>query len=141
MATVTLNPYINFNDNSEEVLNFYKGIFGGEVEISRFSEFANESMPVADEHKNLVMHGVLKSGDLQLMVADAAPVGGVKQGDNISISLSGDDEATLTKYFEGLSDGATIKEPLAKAPWGDSFGLLTDKFGIGWLVNISAPKE
>ena len=141
MATVTLNPYISFNDNSEEVLNFYKSVLGGEVTISRFSEFANESMPVAEEHKNLVMHGVLKTDGFQLMVADSAPVGGTKVGDNISISLSGDDEAKLTRYYEGLSAGGTIKEPLAKAPWGDSFGMFTDKFGIHWLVNITATKE
>jgi PhnB protein len=141
MAAVTLNPYINFNDKAEEALGFYKGIFGGELTISRFSDFASDKMPVADEYKNLVMHGMLIADGITLMVADAAPVGGVNAGDNISISLSGDDNERLTQYFEGLSEGATIKEPLEAAPWGDKFGMLTDKFGIGWMVNISGAKN
>jgi PhnB protein len=56
-----------------------------------------------------------------------------------SVSLSGDDEAELTGYWQKLTDGATVSQPLEKAPWGDSFGMLTDKFGITWLVNITAP--
>lgn len=138
---VTMNPYISFSTNAEEALNFYKQVFGGEVKISRFGDMpASPDMPVAEDQKNLVMHGVLEATDFLLMVADSAPNGGVTMGTNVSISLSGEDEATLTKYFEGLSEGATITQPLSKAPWGDTFGMLTDKFGIAWLVNISAPK-
>jgi len=136
-----MNPYINFDTSAEEVLNFYKQVFGGEVKISRYGDMpASPNMPVAEDQKSLVMHGVLESADFQLMVSDAAPMGGTKPGTNISLSLSGDDEATLTKYFDGLSAGGTVTQPLEKAPWGDTFGMLTDKFGIAWLVNISAQK-
>lgn len=141
MATVQLNPYISFDDNSEEALNFYKSVLGGEVTISRFSEFASPEMPVADEHQNLVMHGSLISDDLQIFAADAKPVGGATAGDNISISLSGDDETALTNYYNGLSEGGSIQQPLEKAPWGDAFGMFTDKFGIHWMVNIAGPKN
>lgn len=138
---IILNPYISLNDTSEEALSFYKSVFSGEIEISRFGDMpANPSMPVAEEYKNLVMHGVLKAPDLQLMIADSAPTGGASAAGNVSISLSGDDEATLTKYYEGLSAGGSVTVPLAKAPWGDTFGMFTDKFGIGWLVNIAAAK-
>lgn len=137
MAAVQLNPYINFNDNTEEVLNFYQSILGGTVTLSRFSEYASPEMPVAKEHENLVMHGVLSTDHLELFAADALPIGGTTPGTNITLSLSGDDEATLTKYFEGLAAGGTVEQPLEKAPWGDSFGMLTDKYGIHWMVNIS----
>jgi len=138
--SVLLNPYINFNDQAEAALTFYKSVFGGETEISRFAEFPDLPMPVPEDQKNLVMHGVLKSGDLQIMAADSKPMGEVKVGNNITISLSGDDETKLKKYWEGLTDGGAITMPMNVAPWGDQFGMLTDKFGINWLVNITAAK-
>lgn len=142
MTAVALNPYINFNGTAEEALNFYKTVFGGELTISRFSEFNSPEMPVPEEQQNGVMHGMLTAEDFQLMAADALARGGaVTAGSNISISLSGDDEAKLTHYFEALSAGGTVKEPLAKAPWGDSFGMFTDKFGVEWMVNIAGPKQ
>ena len=141
MTATQLNPYINFNGNAEEALNFYKNALGGELTISRFSEFASPEMPVPEGQENGVMHGMLITDDFQLMAADALALGGaVATGNNISISLSGDDETKLTNYFDSLSAGGTIKEPLAKAPWGDSFGMFTDKFGIEWMVNIAGPK-
>lgn len=137
---VVLNPYLHFNDGkAEEALNFYKAVFGGELEISRYGD--NPGMPAAEEAiKNLVMHGVVKTGDLQLMISDTGPMGDVVVGNNVSISLSGDDEAKLTKYFEALSAGGTVTKPLGKESWGDTFGMVDDKFGISWLININAPR-
>ena len=137
--TVVLNPYLHFNDGkAEEALNFYKTVFDGELEISRYGD--NPGMPAGEEAmKNLVMHGVVKTGDFQLMVSDTGPMGNVTVGSNVSISLSGDDEAKLTTYFEALSVGGNVTKPLSKESWGDTFGMLDDKFGISWLVNISAP--
>ena len=135
---IAMNPYINLTDSAEEALNFYKGIFGGTLDISRFGDMADRMpTPVAEEHKDLIMHGVLKTDDLQLMVSDSAPMGPSTSDSNISISLSGDDDATLTKYYESLSEGGKVTVPLEKAPWGDKFGMLTDKFGVAWMVNVS----
>jgi len=136
--SILLNPYLNFNGNAEEALNFYHSIFGGEVRITRFSDFPG--MPVADDQKNQIMHSVIEAPHLQLMVSDATHAGGVEPGTNIRLSLSGVDEATLTKYFEGLSEGGTITDELSAKGWGDTFGMVTDKFGIHWMVNISQPK-
>ena len=138
--SVALNPYLHFNGGKAEVaLNFYKDVFGGELEISRYGD--NPGMPAGEEAmKNLVMHGVVKTSDLQLMISDTGPMGDVVVGSNMSLSLSGDDEAKLTKYFEALSAGGNVTKPLSKESWGDSFGMLDDKFGISWLVNIGAPK-
>lgn len=131
--SVVLNPYINFKDTSREVLEFYQSIFGGELTTSTFGE---AGMPVAEEHKDLTMHGDLVTDQLRIMAADSAPHADIQTGNNISLSLSGDDEATLTKYYEALAEGGTIAEPLTTAPWGDKFGMVVDKYGINWLVNI-----
>ena len=133
-------PIFAFNDGkAEEALNFYKAAFDGELELSRYGD--NPGMPGLEESiKNLVMHGVVKTSDLQLMVSDTGPMGDVGTGSNVSISLSGDDDAKLTKYFKALSTGGNITKPLSKESWGDTFGMVNDKFGISWLVNISAPQ-
>jgi PhnB protein len=136
---LALNPYLQFNGEAEDALNFYKSIFGGEADITRFSDFPG--MPVADDQKNQLMHAVLKTKELQLMLSDATPTGGVAHGENISLSLSGDDEATLTQYFKGLCEGGTVTDELSAKQWGDVFGMVTDKFGINWMVNITKPKS
>jgi PhnB protein len=64
-----------------------------------------------------------------------------RPGTNVGVSLSGDNEAELTAYYQKLSAGGTVTMPLDKAPWGDSFGMFIDKFGVSWLVNITAPKK
>ncbi len=126
---VTMNPYIHYNGQCEEAMNFYKSIFGGELELSRFGE-------TSEEFKDQIMHAVLKNDDFQLMASDSAPMGGVKVGENISISLSGNDKEKLTHHFDGLSNGGTVTQPLKEHPWGAVFGMVTDKFNIHWLVNI-----
>lgn len=135
---VLLNPYLHFNDGkAEDALKFYQQVFGGELEISRYGE--NPGMPTTEAAiKDLVMHGMVKTADLQLMASDTGPMGDVVEGSNISISLSGNDAEKLTSYFEGLSAGGEVTVPLSTQSWGDTFGMLTDKYGISWLVNISA---
>ena len=84
------------------------------------------------------MHGMLVTDSgLTLMGADTPNSMGYTPGDNYSVSLSGEDEAELRGYWEGLSADGTVAMPLERAPWGDVFGMCTDKFGVGWMVNIS----
>ncbi len=132
--TVILNPYLSFDGQAEEVLNFYKSIFGGEVTISRFGD--TPGMPVTAEQKELVMHGDLVSPYVRIMISDAMTEEAAKVGGNISLSLSGDDDAILSSYFSSLSEGGTVREPLITAPWGDKFGMVTDKYDINWMFNI-----
>jgi PhnB protein len=137
MATV-LNPYLNFRAQAREAMSFYQSVLGGELSVTTFAE--QGGMDVSDGEKDLVMHSALAVSDsVQLMGADV-PHQMDTGGDvvNGSISLSGDDEATLRAWFDGLSAGGTIGVPLEKAPWGDSFGMFTDKYGVGWMVNIAA---
>lgn len=132
--TVTLNPYLGFRGNAREAIEFYHSVFGGELTISTFGEMQASQNP--DEH-DLVMHSQLTTPVLSLMASDTPSRMEYSPTSNISVSLSGDDEAVLSGYFSGLAEGGTITQPLVKAPWGDSFGMLVDRFGTSWLVNIT----
>ncbi|HKU18200.1 MAG TPA: VOC family protein [Candidatus Saccharimonadales bacterium] len=135
---VTLNPYLGFKGDAHEAVEFYHGVFGGKLTVTTFKEAHASQDPSMD---NLVMHAQLEGDNgFTLMAADTPPHMEYKPGTNITLSLSGDDEATLRDYFEKLSAGGKVTMPLEKAMWGDIFGMFTDKFGIGWLVNINAAK-
>lgn len=128
-----LNPYISFRDNAREALDFYQSVLGGELTTSTFGEFHVSDDP-AEADK--IMHGQLRTDDgLVLMAADLPNSMEHSPGHNVAVSLSGDDEPTLRGWFEGLSAGGTVTAEFAQAPWGDTFGMFTDRFGIDWLVN------
>jgi len=130
-----LTPYLNFRENTREVMAFYQTVFGGKLTMSTFKEFGVSQDP-AEEDK--IMHSMLEAENgMTLMAADVPNSMDIQPGTNISITLSGDNEEELTRYYNMLSAGGTVVEPLAKAPWGDSFGMFVDKFGINWMVNIS----
>jgi PhnB protein len=130
-----LNPYLGFRKTAREAMEFYRSVFGGELTISTFGELHASESPSDDD---LVMHSMLTSPNgLVLMGSDTPDRMPYNPGDNFSVSLSGDDEAELKRYWDALSEGATVLMPLSKAQWGDSFGMLRDRFGVTWLVNIS----
>ena len=135
-----LNPYLNFRGEAREALDFYHSVFGGELTVSSFGDLGADD--VAEEERALVMHGQLETpAGFTLMASDVPGHLDYTPGTNqFSISLSGpsDDDAQLRSYWQKLGEGATIGEPLATAPWGASFGMLTDRFGVNWMVNISA---
>lgn len=128
-----LNPYISFTDNARQAMEFYQGVFGGNVTLSTFGQFGADS-PDADK----IMHGMLETDNgFTLMVADTPQGMDHKPGTNIAISLSGDDADELHRYWEKLSVGGTVSVPLEKQMWGDEFGMCADRFGINWMVNVS----
>jgi PhnB protein len=135
-----LNPYLNFRGEAKEALEFYRSVFGGELTVSSFADLGMEDVPEAE--RGFVMHGQLETpAGFTLMASDVPSHMEYVVGTNqFSISLSGpsDDDTQLRGYWQKLGEGASITEPLATAPWGASFGMLTDRFGINWLVNISA---
>lgn len=134
--TANLNPYLNFRGSAREAMTFYRDVFGGELTVSTFTDLG---MPVGDDEGDLVMHSQLQGPDgLLLMGSDVPAHMPFRAGENtFSVSLSGDDETTLTAWWTVLSEGATVTQPLEKASWGDSFGMLTDRFGVSWFVNIA----
>jgi PhnB protein len=134
-----LNPYLNFRDNAREAMEFYKTVFGGKLEMQTFKEYHASQDPSED---NKIMHAVLTADNgIVFMASDTPNSMEYRTGTNLSMSLSGDNETELRGYYEKLSAGGTIGMPLEKAPWGDMFGMFTDKFGVSWLVNISGQKE
>jgi PhnB protein len=139
---VQLDPYLTFGDGkAREALEFYHSVFGGSLDVSTFGE--QPDMPGNEPSlHDKIMHGQL-TGDhgIHLMGADTAPGMGEPTASSTQVSLSGDDEATLRGYWEALADGGSVTMPLEKAPWGDSFGMLTDKFGVPWMVNIAGSPQ
>jgi PhnB protein len=135
---VQLNPYLSFRDNARDAMTFYQTVFGGKVTMSTFQEF-NMSQDPADANK--IMHAALEGDNgIVFMGADTPNHMEYRPGATMSMSLSGSDEALLRRYWDGLSAGGTINVPLEKAPWGDTFGMLTDKFGIDWMINIAGQR-
>lgn len=132
---VRLNPYINFRDNTREAMEFYRSVFGGELTLSTFAELHASEDP-AEQDK--IMHSMLEAENgLVLMAADTPNSMEYTPAAGMSISLSGDEEAVLRGCWDKLSEGGTVLMPLERAPWGDTFGMCIDKFGISWLVNIT----
>lgn len=136
MNNTQLSPYLNFNGDCEQAMKFYQSVLGGELEINRFADFASPDIALAESQKDKIMHASLINGALTFMASDGAPNREVNFGNSVSISIAGQDEAELTNFLSGLSQGGTVTMPLAKQIWGDSFGMLTDKFGIHWMINI-----
>jgi PhnB protein len=133
-----LNPYLSFKDNARQAMEFYQTVFGGKLDLNTFKEFhASEDPAEADKIMHSVLHG---DNGITFMAADTPNRMEYNPGSAISMSLSGDNEADLSAYYEKLSAGGTVVQPLAKAPWGDTFGMCDDKFGIHWLVNILGEK-
>ncbi len=132
-----LNPYITFAGNAQQALEFYKGVFGGTLALNTFGEFGAQDSPGADK----IMHGMLETDSgFTLMGADTAPGMEYNPGDNVAVSLSGDDVDELRGYWEKLSDGGTVSVPLEQQVWGDQFGMCVDQFGVAWMVNIGQPQ-
>jgi len=131
----TLTPYLNFNGKAAEAMKFYQSILGGELTMQTFGEAKMAKTP---QEKDLIVHALLKTDSLSLMASDTHPNQQAKFGDNVHISLSGQDGSRLDVIFKRLVQGGKVDMPLAKQFWGDTFGMLTDKFGVHWMVNVTS---
>ncbi|WP_336922407.1 VOC family protein [Aquipuribacter sp. SD81] len=138
--TANLNPYLNFVDDAHEAMQHYQRVFGGELTRSSFAEFgmAEEGSPDADK----TMHAQLVTDLGWVLMASDTPAHMLDQPRGTAahaVSLSGgpEDAETLHRYWDGLADGGQVQEQLAVAPWGDEFGMVTDRFGVQWMVNIA----
>jgi len=135
--SIRLNPYLSFRDNARDAMEHYHSVFGGELTRSTFAEFQASEDP-AEQDK--IMHSMLLTEDgIALMAADTPNSMEHSPGTNFAVSLSGDatDEQRLRGYWDKLVEGGSVTMPLERAPWGDHFGMCTDKFGISWMVNIA----
>ena len=135
---VRLSPYLSFRDEARAAMEFYHSVFGGELTLSTFGDFNASENPVEADK---IMHGHLVAGDLDLMGADTPNELPYEAGTNFAVSLTGgaEDEASLRGYWEALAEDGDVTVPLEPSPWGDVFGLLTDRFGVQWMVDIGQP--
>src|SRR6266702_3549547 len=134
-----LNPYLSFDGTARTAMEFYQTVFDGKLDATTFKQGGMPGDPVDDDK---VMHATLEADNGITFFAADMPKGMERNPVNtMSMSLSGDNETELRVYWNKLSDEAAVMIPLEKASWGDRFGMLTDKFGVSWMINISAPKE
>jgi PhnB protein len=134
MAT-RLNPYLTFQGTAREAMEFYRDVLGGELQVTTYGE---GGMSQGADDADRVMHSQLETDSgFTLMAGDAAPQNPSGPMQGVSISLSGDDDAELSGYYERLAAAGTVVEPLVEAPWGDKFGMVTDPYGVLWMVNIA----
>jgi PhnB protein len=135
-----INPYLVFGDNCEEAFEFYRSVFGGEFMAKmRFSEM----MPDAGDEANKIMHVALpiSEGNVLMGSDNSNNMGGAPTaGNNVSIAIGTSDRGEADKLFSGLSDGGSVTMPMNDAPWGDYFGMFTDKYGFNWMINCREAK-
>lgn len=132
-------PYLNFNGNAAEALEFYSKVLEGSVAYSQ--TYGDSPMPVSEEQKNRIMHATFKAGDLIFMCSDTNDhMGEVSPGTNVSLSLNFQDVASIDKTFNALSEDGNITMPLQDTFWGARFGMITDKYGFHWMFNHDIKK-
>ena len=133
MAT-NLNPYLTFDGACREAMEFYQSVLGGELLVHTFAD----SMPDAGEFADQVMHSsIVTDAGYTLFASDTPPGAPAPEGAGMTVSLSGDEPERLRGYWTGLSEGAQIVTVLEKQMWGDEYGMLIDRFGTPWMVNIA----
>ncbi|MFC6084506.1 VOC family protein [Sphaerisporangium aureirubrum] len=129
-----LNPYISFAGDAREAMEFYRSVFGGDLSLHTFGESGAQEPELATK----IMHAMLETpSGYTLMGSDTPPGMDHTPGNTITVSLSGDDGDELRGYWEKLSERGTVSVPLEKQMWGDEFGACVDRFGTGWMVNIT----
>ncbi len=132
--SVTLNAYLFFPGNTEEAIAFYQEVFGGHTTITRRGDV---DPTASDTEKNQVINALLTGGDITLRASDRDDAT-LDPQTRVELSIIGTDEPRLRTVFDGLAKGGAVKTPLAKQFWGDVFGAVIDKYGIGWQVNVGA---
>jgi PhnB protein len=130
-----LNPYLNFdNKQCVEAMNFYKDCLGGELTIQKVHEMPEMAAQMPPDFGDHVMHATLVSGDMVIMGSDLNR-GPAVEGNMASIVINCDNEEQLNKFFDKLSEGGKVSQPIMDMPWNAKYGDLTDKFGKNWALN------
>ena len=132
-------PYLNFNGNAKEVLDFYEKALEGKITQSQ--TFGGAGMADDDSLKHKILHAVLEAGNLKFMLSDCPPGVSVKEGDQVSLSLNFNELELVETTFAALADGEHITMPLQDTFWGARFGMTKDKFGVHWMFNLDYKKE
>ncbi len=134
-----INAYLNFKGNCKEAMEFYKGCFGGELTLQTVGEspMAKDMPPQTQSN---IMHATLKNDSIVLMGADSMKPENYSIGNAVILTVVCDSADEIKALFEKLSQGGTVTMPLADQFWGATFGMLTDKFGLHWMLNFEKKK-
>lgn len=132
-----IDSYLLFNGKCREAMEFYKSVFGGDLQMQTFGETPSDQ-PAAEP--DWIMHARLEKGSLVLMASDSQPGHFVQNGTSISLSVNCTSLEEIENYFSGISEGASITMPLMETFWAARFGMLTDKFGVPWMFNLDKPQ-
>ena len=131
-----IQPYLSFEGRCDEAIEFYKKAIGAKVDmLMRFKEAPDQSM-VSPQNKDKVMHAALHAGDTQLLMSDGRCTGG-PNFNGIALALSANTEADAERIFNALAEGGKVNMPLAKTFFSPKFGMVADKFGVGWMVLVA----
>lgn len=136
-----LNPYLTFDGHAREAMEFYRDVLGGNLTMTTFADGGMSQDPASADK---IMHAQLETDKgFTLMGSDAPPGQPAQAMSGVQISLSGDtdDDAELSGYYDKLAKAGTVVEPLVTAPWGDKFGMVTDQYGVLWMVNIAGDQS
>lgn len=135
MTETQLNPYLRFDGDARAAMEFYRDVLGGTLDMQTLGDSGQSD---DEATKDRIMHAHLDADGITLMASDSMPgQPPLVPGDNVSLSLVGSDAEGLTKIFEALAEGGTVVVQLEEQFWGDTFGMLTDRFGMQWMVNVS----
>lgn len=143
----TINPYLGFTNNCEEAFEFYKSVFGGEFSfLQRFKEVppeAQQGMTLNENEKEKIMHMALPIGNNTILMGSDTPesMGKSIPGNNISISIQADSKQEANRFYHGLAEKGTHTMPMADAFWGSYFGMLTDRFGVNWMISFDPNRK
>ena len=133
-----VEPYLFFEGRCEEAVEFYRKALGAEaIMLMRYKDSPEPPPPgkLPPGSENKVMHASLRIGDTTVMVSDGFSQGQPRfQGFALSITVP--DEGRAEQLFAALADGGQVQMPLAKTFWSPRFGMLTDRFGVGWMINV-----
>ena len=132
-----VKPYLSFNGNCDEAINYYKDILGGEI---LFIQRYGESPMPSEGVENLVMHTTLKVGDSVIMASDRPPGQPASAGNNVSLAVGIDEPTQADAMFAKMAEGGSITMPIQETFWATRFGMVTDKFGINWMFNCELKK-
>ena len=130
-----LNPYLNFDNNCREAMNFYKECLGGELFLQTVSELPAMAAQMPPQMKDNILHSSLTSGDIVIMASDLNPEKRI-EGNTVHLCINCNNENELNSFFSKLSANGKVTEPIADMPWGAKYGALTDKYGKQWLFNF-----
>lgn len=131
MAEIKLEVYLFFKGECREAMEFYKSVFGGQLNVTTYKDAGVEAEGTSPDW---LMHSRLEGGEVKIMGSDTA--GASPEAKKVSLSLGGTNEPRMREIFDALSSGGKVFSPLKKEAWGDLFGSFTDKYGVEWMMNI-----